>query len=87
MSPPLQEAEGLLIKPCGQIHMLGMKVAIDALFLDKEGRVVGVLEDFAPGRVSAHYRTAKCCLELPVGAIASSGTEIGDQVDIIPIQS
>lgn len=81
-SKPLVAGEGLLIKPCPQIHMIGMKFAIDALFLDKQSRVVATLEDFKPGRISPYYKQAKSCLELPVGAIASSGTVIGDVLEM-----
>ncbi len=48
--------------------MFGMKFAIDALFLDKNGVVVGILEDFAPGKMSRIFSRAKACLELPAGA-------------------
>lgn len=86
-SAPLPEGEGLLLRPCSQIHMLGMRFAIDVLFFDRNWQVVGLLENFAPGRVSGMYRKAKCCLELPVGAIAGSGTQLGDQIEFTPIQS
>lgn len=79
-SPPLKHGEGLLITPCSQIHMFGMKYAIDVVFLDKQWRVVATVFGIGPGRVSKIYGKAHCCLELPVGAIAESMTEVGDQI-------
>lgn len=60
--------------------MFGMKFAIDALFLDKNGVVVGILEDFAPGKMSSIFSQAKTCLELPAGTVKRTGTTIGDVV-------
>jgi uncharacterized membrane protein (UPF0127 family) len=60
--------------------MFGMKFAIDALFLDKDGVVVGILEDFAPGKMSGIFSRAKTCLELPAGTVKRTGTTIGDVI-------
>jgi len=85
-SPPLEPGQGLLITPCNQIHMIGMKFAIDVIFFDKQWRVVSTLLNFAPGRISPLVRQAHCCLELPVGAIEASGTNVGDQFLIESVQ-
>lgn len=74
------EGDGLLISPCSGIHMLGMKYAIDCLFLDKTGRVVGLLEEIQPGCLSRIFWQAKECLELPAGTISRTGTTLGDVV-------
>lgn len=76
----LPEGEGLLIQPCNSIHMIGMRYAIDAVFMDKKGVVVGVLENFAPGRVSSIFFGALSCLELPAGTVEKTGTTIGDWI-------
>lgn len=60
--------------------MFGMKFPIDAVFLDKNGVVVGILEDFAPGKLSRIFGKAKSCLELPAGTIKKTGTTLGDIV-------
>ncbi|MBX9690006.1 MAG: DUF192 domain-containing protein, partial [Candidatus Obscuribacterales bacterium] len=33
-TPELKTGQGLYIAPCSQIHMFGMKYAIDVLFMD-----------------------------------------------------
>jgi len=82
LSPPLMPGEGLLIDPCTSIHMFGMKFPLDAVFFDKQWRVVGVVESIMPGRMSRFYPQARCCLELPAGTISDTGTKIGDQLDV-----
>lgn len=60
--------------------MFGMKFAIDAVFVDKNGVVVGILEDFAPGKMSRIFGKAKSCLELPSGTVKRTGTTVGDVI-------
>ena len=76
----LAPGEGLWIAPCEWVHMFGMKFAIDLVVLDKGGRVVGTKSDLRPGRIGPLFWGAHSTLELPVGAIAASGTVKGDQI-------
>ena len=63
----LPSEEGLLLDPCNSIHMFFMKFPIDAVFLDKENKVVLLLENFKPWRISPFVKNAKTVLELPAG--------------------
>jgi uncharacterized membrane protein (UPF0127 family) len=78
-SPPLRSGEGLLLKPCTGIHMLGMSFPIDALFLDKQWQAVGMVESICPGQISRLFPRAVCCLEVKAGSLAATGTKEGDQ--------
>jgi len=42
--------EGLLLRRCRSVHTLGMRFAIDAVLLDRDDRVLGVVR-MPPGRV------------------------------------
>ncbi len=48
--PDLPEDCGLWIAPCRSIHTIGMRFALDLVWLAKDGRVVRVDEDVAPWR-------------------------------------
>ena len=76
----LLPGEGLWISPCEWVHMFGMKFPIDVVVLDKAGRVVGTKTDLRPGRIGPLFWGAHSTLELPVGAIARSGTVKGDRI-------
>ena len=80
----LAEGGGLHIEPCNSIHMFFMKFAIDVLFLDDELKVVRAISGIKPWRVTRVYKDAASVLELPVGAIARSGTVSGDQLKSLP---
>jgi uncharacterized membrane protein (UPF0127 family) len=81
--PALEPGEGLLIEPAASIHTLGMRFAIDALFLDRGGRVLRAVEGLAPWRVAGR-RGARRVLELPVGTIASARIVHGDRLRVTP---
>jgi uncharacterized protein len=73
----LDADEGLLIRRAGSIHMLFMRFAIDAVFCDRDLRVVAVRRDLRPWRFAA-ARGARAVVELPAGG--ASGLAAGDQL-------
>jgi len=79
----LQPGEGLWIAPCEAVHSFGMKFAIDLIYLSKKRQVKKVRRNLAPRRLSACL-TAYSVLELPVGMIDESRTEVGDQLEFEP---
>jgi uncharacterized protein len=80
----LDPAEGILLRPAGSIHMMFMRFAIDAVFCDRELRVVGVAHGLKPWR-AAGKRGAKVVIELAEGAAA--GLEPGDRLSVATIDS
>ena len=81
----LDPGGGLLIERTQSIHMFFMRFAIDVVFIDASDRVTKVVEGLRPWRVVWWARGARDCIELPVGAIATSGTRAGDQLAREPI--
>jgi uncharacterized membrane protein (UPF0127 family) len=71
---------GLWIAPCRSIHSFGMRYEFDALFIDREGRVVGMHPRFRRNRISRIFWNARGVLELSAGTIARTSTELGDEV-------
>ena len=75
----LPSGEGLLLRPASSIHMAFMRFAIDAVFLDDEGRVLKVERDLRPWRMAA-ARRAKAVVELAAGEASRRGIEIGQRL-------
>jgi uncharacterized protein len=57
-----------------------MKVRLDVIFLDKNFQVRKISADLRPRRMSICLR-AHSVLELPAGAVARSGTKLGDLLE------
>ncbi len=73
-SPP-PDGEGLLIIPCNSIHMFFMKFPIDAVFMDREFRVVRLVRNLAPGRMIGTVPGACQVLEVVAGELPESFRE------------
>src|SRR5215210_9414806 len=73
----LAPGEGILLRPASSIHTWFMRFPIDAVFLDRELRVVGISDDLKPWK-TAGQRGAKAVLELPAGESARRGLKTGD---------
>lgn len=75
----LPEGAGLLIEPCGSIHMMFMRFPIDAVFYDADLRVTKVARRLRPWvGIATGGRGAKGVIELPAGA--AQGIEPGTQL-------
>jgi uncharacterized protein len=73
----LERGEGILLRPASSIHMWFMRFAIDAAFLDGEGRVLRVAKRLKPWRL-AGCKGAKAVVELPAGECERVGLVPGD---------
>jgi len=77
----LEPGEGILLRPAGSIHTAFMRFAIDAVFVDADGRVVRVVDSLRPWR-TASAKGAKAVIELPAGAAATAGLEPGERLQL-----
>jgi len=64
--------------------MMGVRFPIDAVWLDANRRVLALSLTVQPLLGMAFCRGADSVLELPVGAVATSHTEVGDRLDFLP---
>ena len=77
----LDEGHGLWIVPCEAVHMFFMKFALDIVYLDRKHRVKRVVRNLKPWRMSMCL-PAHSVLELPIGTIDRTATEVGDQIEL-----
>ena len=59
-----------------------MRFAIDAVFMDRQNRVVGLVAGILPWRLSPIFWQAEKVLEIPAGTIQRTNTALGDQIHI-----
>jgi hypothetical protein len=77
----LPAGEGLLLSPAPGIHTAFVRFPIDALFLDRNLRVLDIVERLRPWRV-ASKRRARAVLELSAGECARRGVKVGDRLEL-----
>jgi uncharacterized membrane protein (UPF0127 family) len=83
-SKDLGNSSGLLIAPCNSIHTFFMNYSLDIVFLDRKFRVVKVIRDIRPWRMSWMYFRAHQVLEMKAGTLKSN-IEAGDNFEVVCI--
>lgn len=78
----LEPDEGLVIRPCGSIHMMFMRFRIDAVFFDEDLKVTKVAHR-VPAWIGLAFggRGAKGVIELPAGC--AEKVKSGDQLEFV----
>lgn len=79
----IAENEGLVITGCRSIHSFFMKFPICAVFIDKNNKVVKIIENFTTNRLSGYYIKASKVIELPPWKAKNTGTCLGDIIEFI----
>jgi hypothetical protein len=57
-----------------------MRISIDVIFISKDNIVVYIIKSLRPWKVSPLIRKAYSVIELPIGTIEESKTNIGDRL-------
>lgn len=84
----LPDGGGMLIDPCSSVHMFWMRFPLDVVYVSKAHEVVRVQTGLRPWRIGPLVtRGARYVVELPVGAIARSDTQVGDRLTITPVDA
>jgi hypothetical protein len=83
----LPAGEGMVLTACRSIHTAFMRFAIDAVFVDGRGRVVGIWRALPPWRVTPLVWGAQDVIELPAGTAERAGLAVGDQVVLEPVEA
>jgi uncharacterized protein len=78
----LDPGQAMWISPCDGIHMMFMRFAIDAVFVDRRLRVVRIVPRLKPWRLVPLVRLAHSVIELPAGAAAEAGLDVGEQLEV-----
>ncbi len=78
----LPVGQGLLIEACGSVHTVGMRFALDVVFLDKAWRVRRVCQSVPPGRwlVWGGWQGLRA-LEVRAGWLELAGVSPGTQLE------
>ncbi len=73
---------GLLLKNANGIHTFGVRFPIDVIFLDKDFKVLKLVENLKPLRFSPIIWSSKHVLELPAGAAKKYSLTVDDKIEI-----
>jgi uncharacterized membrane protein (UPF0127 family) len=74
--------DGLWIVPSHGVHTLAMQFPIDVIYLDTRKVVVHIEPNLKPWRIAKVSGRTTSVLELPGSTLKSTGTTIGDEIEI-----
>ncbi len=83
----LDAGEGLILRRCGAIHTIGMRFAIDVVFLDAQWRVVNAVSAVPPNRPLVLCPGARTTIELGAGTLARVAISRGDRLRLEAVAS
>lgn len=75
--------EVIILDPCNSIHTFFMRFPIDVLFVDKNYKVLKILHNLNPNRISHIYWLANKVIELPAGKLDLTNTQLQDQLQLL----
>lgn len=79
----LADDQGLLLEPCAQIHTFFMCFTIDAVFINKQNKIIKIIT-LKPWRLSRFVWGSKKVLELTQGTATRIGLHEGQTLELAP---
>jgi len=79
----LSDDQGLWIFNCKSIHTFFMKFAIDAIFIDKQMKIVSIAEDINPFRMLFPRWSADSVIEVNAGVTKKWNLKIGEVLRVV----
>jgi uncharacterized membrane protein (UPF0127 family) len=73
---------GLWIVPSHGVHTFAMRFPIDIAYLDSNTNVIYIAHNLKPWRVAPVSMKAASVIELPGNTLKSTGTSVGDEIEI-----
>lgn len=79
---PLSTFQGLLLKPCKQVHTIGMRYPLSIWYIDKELKVIKIVDNLQPYKISPYVKDSLLIIEFPSNWAQITGSREGDLLDV-----
>lgn len=79
--------DSMVFEHCSSVHTCFMSIPLDLIFTDRNNVVTKVVKNVAPWRLAFGAKSSYKVIELPVGVIETTGTTIGDVLQINSINN
>ena len=73
----------MLLTPCNAVHTIGMRFAIDVVFVDSKGCVRKIVQRLAPWRMAVSP-FSRATIEFPAGELHADVVRVGDRLYLAP---
>jgi uncharacterized protein len=78
----LPSGRGIIIKPANSIHTIGMKFAIDVIYVDRHGTILKIVENMPPGKIGHPVAGCSYVIETEAGETSIKASSVGDKLNV-----
>ena len=79
----IEANEALCLRPCNSIHTLFMRFSIDVIFIDLSNKVIGLIENLKPWKLTKTVKTGVMVIEMPSGSIKDKNIKLNDTIFLL----
>lgn len=80
-SKSLPSFRGLLLKPCQQVHTIGMRYPISIWYVNKELEIIKIIDELLPNHFSPFIRQSQMIIEFPSTWAQLTESRAGDKLE------
>ncbi len=77
-----ESIDGMLIRPCQSIHTFFMRFPLTVIFLNKQNKIIKIIQKIKPWRMTGFYFKAFQVLEIPSDQYQVN-LEVGDELEVL----
>lgn len=79
----LSVGQALILDPCNSVHTFFMLFSIDLIFVDKDNKVIKIMQNLNPNRITGIYWDSRRVIELPSGSIKINDIQLADHLQLL----
>lgn len=82
-STNLASFRGILLKPCQQVHTIGMRYPLSIWYINRELKVIKIIDELPPNTVSPFVKDSYIIIEFPSTWAGITGSREGDSLEVL----
>lgn len=75
-----ENGSAMIFPGCKQVHTFFMQFPIDILFINKDRKVIKIIENLDPGKITGYVKDSSDIIELPSHTVFDCRIVIGDEL-------
>jgi len=74
--------KGILLKPCKQVHTIGMRYTISVWYVNRELKIIKIIDALPPNTISPYLRESHFIIEFPSTWAHITESQEGDKLEM-----
>ncbi|MGI6449424.1 MAG: DUF192 domain-containing protein [Desulfitobacteriia bacterium] len=78
----LSSFNGIILKPCKQVHTIGMKYSISVWYVNRSLQIIKIIDELQPDNISPYIPESHLIIGFPSTWAKITGSEEGDRLEV-----